>query len=69
LTATEEQIREVADGQTSHRYAALSLSFKMVVEKRRNVNTPESLEDDLSTKATLEYPSPGGKKKKKKGRR
>ena len=36
-TATEEHIRGLAGGQTPHRYAALSLGFRLAVEeKRRN---------------------------------
>lgn len=33
--ATEEQIRGLVGGQTPHRYAALSLSFKIAVEEKR----------------------------------
>ena len=33
--AAEEQIRGLVGGKVSHRYAALSLSFKIAVEEKR----------------------------------
>lgn len=54
-TATEEHIRGLAGGQAPHRYAALSLGFKMAVgEKRRS----PSVGTDFPAGPTLQCSNP-----------
>lgn len=58
-TTADESIRELADGRRRHRYAALSLGFRLAVEKRRNPSAETtSTMVPLPPGPTLQCPNP-----------
>ena len=54
VSATEKHIHDLAGGRVSHRYAALSLGYRMALEaKRKNIDT-ESTETPFPAGPTLQ---------------